>query len=389
MIKYYDEIESNFFLPVNVERNINHKLDNLKLPKWFYERYRNLIDSIPKIKELFTKFSLDKYYNNQNYNQYNKDYLEYLVRIHKTKYLNISSNLNKDLALLEIKNSIQCWGNILELMFIIDDTLFERSQFISIMQLCNSALIDIGNIDGSLAKNYLSDKWLLTSKGYLYNMQSTAHEAGSYNNYYLEKMKWFLTRTDSYICKTDLTTSKINPFPEFNDTSIILKCGYIKWNILDVLLHSIDYYHFNYRIYDPKTIMISIGMIELQQDLFEFFKKLELYTDSPKDNLKKVIKITNDNYLDVLVRCCGVSKITSSPHKNIITSLLTAKTDFREYLERGYNVCFIPPIIINKETRMVEELNMDSPIVNAYIKNEVICENHLDKGKVYTNYLNF
>lgn len=388
-MKYYAGIESNSFLPVNVEIDINHELDNSKLPKCFFEKYRDLIDSIPKIKELFEKLSLDKYYNSQNYNHYDKNYLENLLQTYKRKYLNISSNLNEDLTLLEIKNSIQCWGNILEIMFMIDNTLFERTHFISMMQLYNSALVDIGNIDGSLAKNYLSDKWLLTSKGYLYNMRSTAHEAGFYDNYYSEKMKWFLTKMEPYVHKNNSTSGKINPFPELSDTSIILKSGYMKWNTLDLMLHSIDYYHFNYRIYDPKTIIVSIGMIELQQDLFDFFKKLELYTDSPKDNLRKVIEITNDNYLDVLIRCCGVSKITSSPYKSIVTSLLTAKIDFREYLEKGYNVCFIPPIIINKKTRMVEELNMYSPIVSAHIKNEVICEAELSKGKVYTNHINF
>lgn len=68
-------------------------------------------------------------------------------------------------------------------------------------------------------------------------MQLTAHEEGFYD-YYLEKIKWFLTGTETYTCKIDLTTNKINPCPELNDISIVLKCGYMKWNTLDVLLHS-------------------------------------------------------------------------------------------------------------------------------------------------------
>lgn len=388
-MKYYSEIESKFFLPVNVDKNINHELDNSKLPKWFYEKYRDLIVFIPKIKEMFAKFSLDKYYNSQNYSQYDKGYFEHLLRIYKTKYLNISSNLNEDLTLLEVRNSIQCWGNILDFIFMIDNTLFERNHFTYMMQLYNSALIDIGDIDGSLAKNYLPDKWLLTSKGYLYNMRATAHGGGSYGTYYSEKIEWFLTKTEPYIRENDPIPGKIVLLPEFGDTSIILKSGYMKFDALDALLHFINYYRFNGKIYDPKIIMVSIGMLELRHDLFDFFEKLELYTDSPKDSLRKVIEITNGNYLDVLIRCCGVSKITSSPHKTIVTSLLTAKVDFKEYLERGYNVCFIPPIIINKETRMVEELNMDSLIVSKYIENEIICENELGSGKVYTNYMKF
>lgn len=385
-MKCYTEIESKFFLPVNDKKEINHNLDHSKLPKWFYEKYQDLIDLIPKVKEMFSKFSFDKYYNSQNYSQQDKDYFKWLLQKYKTEYLNVSSHLNEELTLLEVKNSIQCWGNILDLMCTIDNNLFEKEQFLIWMQLYNSALIDIGEIDGSLAKRYLPDRWLLTSKGYLYNMQTTAHEAGFFYTYYEEKVEWFLTKRKPYIRNNNPTPGKIDLSSE-TDPSIILKRGYIKWDPLDSSLHYIDYYHFNRKIYDPKLIMVAIGMFGLREDLFDFFEKLELYTDSPKDNLRKVIKITNNKYLDILIRCCGVSKFTSSPHKTIVTSLLTAKNDFREYLEKGYNVCFIPPIIINKETRMAEELNMDSPIVSKYIENEVLFKNEFSGGKVYTNYI--
>lgn len=386
-MKYYTEIESDFFLPVNIERDINHDLDNSKLPKSFYEKYQNLINLIPKIKEIFAKFTLNKYYYKRNFSQHEKEYFEWLLKIYKIKYLKISSNLNEDLTLLEMRTIIQCWGNILDFMFMVDNTLFERNYFICMMQLFNSALIDIGEYDGALRKGYLPNKWLLTSKGYLYNMRTTAHEAGFFGNYYLEKTKEFLAKSKPCICE-DIPHKKINPFPEWGDRSIILKNGFVRFNILDDLLHFKDYYHFNYRIYDPKIIMASVGMLELQDDLYNFFKKLELYTVSPKDSLRKVIEITNNKYLDVLVRCCGVSKLASSPPKTIVTSLLTAKDDFKEYLEKGYDVCFIPPIIINKETRMLEELNMDSYIVNEYIRNEVIYESELG-GRVYTNHIKF
>ena len=388
-MKYYPEIESNFFLSVNDERNINHDLDDSKLPKCFFERYRDLIEFIPKIKELFEKILLDNYCNNQNYSQFDKNYLEFLLQMYKREYLSISSTLKENLTLFEIKNSIQYWGNILDFMFMIDNTLFEKTYFISMMKSYNSALIDIGSIDGSAAKKYLPDKWLLTSRGYLYNMQSTAHEAGFYSDYYLEKINWFFDKTEPYIRKKNPFSKKIDSLRELSDTSIILKNEFVKWNTLDLMLHFIDYYHFNYKIYDSKTITILTGMIELRQDLFDFFEKLELYTDSPKDNLRKVIEITNNNYLDVLVRCCGVTKITSSPYKTIITSSLTAKIDFREYLDKGFNICFLPPIIINRKTRRVEELNMNSSIVSSYIKNEVIYEDELSRRKVYTNHIIF
>lgn len=383
-MKYYTEIESRFFVPINDERDINHKLDNSKLPKYFISKHQNLFDFIPKIKEMFAKL-LEK---NKNYNQYDKDYFQSLIRIYKKNCLNISINLNENSTLLEIRNSIQFWGKILDLIFILDNTLIEREYFNFIMQAFSFALIDIGSIDGSLAKVYLPNNWMLTSKGYLYNTQSTFHSAGFFDNYFEEKITWFLTKEET-IYNENASSGKIVLFPEFSDPSIIFKNGYVKWDTLDLLLHYINYYHFNSKIYDTKMMMVATGMIELRKDLFNFLKKLELYTDSPKDNLRKVIEITNHKYLDVLIRCCGVSKITSSPHKTIVTSLLTAKTEFREYIEKGYNVCFVPPIIINKKTRMVEELNMDSFIIKEYIENEVIWEKELSSGRIYTNHLKF
>lgn len=56
--------------------------------------------------KMFSKFSLDKYSNSKNYGLNNKDYLERLIQTYKTKCLKISSNLNEDLTLLEMKNSI-------------------------------------------------------------------------------------------------------------------------------------------------------------------------------------------------------------------------------------------------------------------------------------------
>lgn len=383
-MQYYAEIENDFYLPVNVQKNINNELENSGVPKWFYEKYQNIIALIPKIRELFIKFTL-----NSCDDKYDNCHLKKLLHLYKMKYLNFMTNGDDDLTLLGMKNIIQSFGSILELLYRIDNTLFEKEYFISLMQLCNSALIDIGNIDGSLVKCYLPNNWLLTSKGYLYNMQSTAHEAASYSGYYLEKKNWFMTKKESCVDNSNRSFIKINPLPELSDASVILKSGCVSFNTCDALLHYVDYYHFNCRIYDSKVIMVSVGMIELRQDLFRFFEKLELYTDSPKDNLKKVIEITKDNYLDILIRCCGVSKITYPPIKTIITSSLTARSDFKEYLDKGYNVCFIPPIIINREKRIVEELNMNSLMVNSYIKNEVISTDSFDRGKVYTNHFRF
>ncbi len=381
-MKYYKEIENGLCLSINKERRI-YPLADLVLPNWFYEKYQSLIDFIPKIKNYFDNFLLDKYYLSLS----DKEYFEFFLQRYKKISLKTTDNLNGVSRTLEMKNCIQIWGNILEFMFSIDNTLMSNDYFIYIMELFNQALIDIGDFDGALAKHYLPNKWLLTSNGSLYNMKTTAHEGGFYYKYYNEKIEWFLNKEKTFAQIDNENLGKIKILPEFDDTSIIKKNGYIREQILDDLFHFIDYFEFNKRIYDSKMIMIAIGTIELHMDLINFLRILEIETDNPKENLREIMRIINNKYLDFLIRCCGVSKVSFLPKKTIITSRLTAKDDFKEYLDNGYDVCFVPPIIINHETKSVEELNMNSPIISRYIENEILYEDKFAKVKIYTNHI--
>ena len=57
-------------------------------------------------------------------------------------------------------------------------------------------------------------------------------------------------------------------------------------------------------------------------------------------------------------------------NKLIATSSINCGEDFFEYLKRGWDVCFVPPIIINREKGIVEELNIDSHIVEKIIEED-------------------
>lgn len=90
-MQYYAEIENDFYLPVNVQKNINNELENSRVPKWFYDKYQNIITLIPKIRELFIKFTLDL-----QDDKYDNCYLKKLLHIYKIKYLNFMDNGNDD-----------------------------------------------------------------------------------------------------------------------------------------------------------------------------------------------------------------------------------------------------------------------------------------------------
>ena len=52
---------------------------------------------------------------------------------------------------------------------------------------------------------------------------------------------------------------------------------------------------------------------------------------------------------DLLVQCCGFHKVNSSREKTITTSSLNYKESFKEYIQNGWEIDYVPKIIIDKE----------------------------------------
>ena len=80
------------------------------------------------------------------------------------------------------------------------------------------------------------------------------------------------------------------------------------------------------------------------------------------------MKISGDELTDIFVRCCGFHKVESKEEKTITTSDIRYKETFKDYIEEGWNIVFIPPIIILKDIGTTKELDINSPFVKKYIK---------------------
>ena len=78
--------------------------------------------------------------------------------------------------------------------------------------------------------------------------------------------------------------------------------------------------------------------------------------------------MTNNDLVDILVRCCGFHKVESKVNKTITTSDVNYEKEFLEYIDKGWNIKFIPPIIIRKDLGIVSVLDVESPLVKRYLK---------------------
>lgn len=347
MVPYYTELEKDFYLPVINKKKIDHNLDNEKITNHFFSTYNPLFDLINKMKELLNKLELT------NLNCNNNSLLLTKLKNNIAFLSEIGTKSVSKFNVVELEKYLLLWGENLDLLYNLGLYQTDFDNYIKLMQLFNSSLIQIAYARGKLVEVKLPSTWLITSKGYLYNTGSSKHFDANYYEYYKELNEKFLSGK----LKFDFNKDKKNdPLPEISDPSIITNNGYVREIILDLYLLYIDYILFNKKSFDPKYLKIITGMFEIKTDYYKFLRKLHMYTDNPTKELEKIIALAQDNYDDVLIRCCGVAKACNlSFDKTIVTSSLSHDYDFQKYIANGWKVQFYPPIIINKEKRIVEE----------------------------------
>lgn len=138
--------------------------------------------------------------------------------------------------------------------------------------------------------------------------------------------------------------------------------------------------------HDQRIIKIILGVISAKASYFSFFEKLSQLTNDPMMEFNSIKTLTNNELSDILVRCVGFHKIESSIEKTITTTTLNPYNDFYEYIIRGWNICVIPKIIIDREKRSIIEQDLNSLFIQKHLQRQVDkyeFEKTKQYGKIY------
>ena len=73
---------------------------------------------------------------------------------------------------------------------------------------------------------------------------------------------------------------------------------------------------------------------------------------------------------EILVRCCGFHKISSVCDKTITTSCISYEEELSEYIERGWNIDFVKPIVLNPSTKRLEEYSDEFLLIKKMYRNK-------------------
>ena len=80
------------------------------------------------------------------------------------------------------------------------------------------------------------------------------------------------------------------------------------------------------------------------------------------------------------MRFCGFNKVSSIAKRTITTSSLDIIDKFPLYLEKGWTIDLVPPIIYDQYLDCISTISLDSYFVDKYISKEI--DNYQGSGQI-------
>ena len=376
MIKYIPQLETrNEYYLTLIDVFERGKTDcKFKIPLSFFIKNKDLFEEIKSYINLFKKIDIMSYFNKNSFQSYESyriacDNLQEYNLINEELYWVIQEYDRIDFEASDLENIISMVLRILRLL----EEVYPHNKDIYIKSIdkFKIALEELNKL-GSIVydkeavkykKVFLPDSWFILPNQVLYNTGNGHKGSNLTYDFYntidssikhsknLDGMFTYFLNLAKKIKEDGFTSghfkSYINLiyFPVYTDTT-----------------HEIPTCHEKY------TLDHLVGIVMAHAYFYKFFADMQKYCVDPKSEFNKLKEMTNNEVTDIFVRCCGFHKVESQLKKTITTSDVNYKDLFKEYIDNGWNVVFIPPIIIKRDLGIISELDMESPFVKKYMK---------------------
>ena len=353
MINYRKELDDrlNYYLPL-VDREDKGKKEvyDYDIPLLFIEQYANLFKCGDSLIKIYKSFNIDDWFRNNMYIDYENacalssefesvgEEIDWILEEYNR--INFSSRaLENYLYLIKRLSSIY-----------IDIFSKDKGYYESLNGIVKNAIEDLKKYNTICYKAnkvdniYQPDAWYILPNGCLYNVGKYGHK-GRDLSYNFNSIKRNVN--DSNLNNHDTSNGYLNMIRDIKEK------GYISAGQFKVFLNYISQpayleYIDGIPVTREKHVMdLVLGIIYAKVYFYRFFEDLCINTENPQEELNRLIKMTNGDIRDILVRCCGFHKVESSVEKTITTSCINYETELYEYIKNGWKISFIPPIIIN------------------------------------------
>lgn len=416
MIKYFNELEDreNQYLQLIEENRFKNRNINITvLPLEFYQKYKNLFLILLDLDVLYTK-TLDNseqqvflndvfdggydfdyfYYTYINDNDDISDYLttkgknriDFLVRLFNNNYQDLDDlhqYISAIIDLFFINRSQEIYWDKYRVKTYLSSTMvvakYQNRLPKDVEELGQQALSEIKNYQVEIpekphksVKLNLPNCWYITPNKDLYNSMGTdGHKEANlvYPFYYNILRDSLIPNPLAYLKSTQKLKKKgfitSAEYDEYLNLKYDFPCIYPdSYYNLDSL-NKFFYRQTKKKSYNPRLVNLIIGIESAHAGIYDFFYRLRKYSNNYEEDLSLLKEL---DFNDMLVRCCGFHKVSSLPDKIITTSLINYEEEFREYLERGWTIDFLPPIIINEKKGILEEYPQEFLTIRKILK---------------------
>lgn len=370
MIKYFKELDNreNYYLPlVDIQDHGKKEIFDYQIPLSFIEKYSDVFKTSESLVNIYKNFDIDKWFHENMYIDY-----ENACSVSST-FESINEEMHwilEDYKEINVSSkSIECYFNLIKRLSLLFTDLFPKNKsyydnFYNILKQATEELSEIHTISYVPDKRdniYQPNAWFITPNGYLYNPGRDGHKSRDFT-FLCNRLKCDIM--DNEVLPENKKTSKryLNMARDIEEKGYITAGQFktfLNYISQPVYLDSIN----GIPITREKHIVdIVVGIIMAHSYFYDFFEEFINYVENPKTEINKLSKWTDDDIVDILVRCCGFHKVETNIDKTITTSCINYEVELEEYIKRDWTIQFIPPIIINKENGNIEENSQELTI---------------------------
>lgn len=409
MYKFYQELKEPDKIAVNLVKNQaeDFKVPNRPIPISFFNKYKKLYDDLKKIIIDTTFLSVTKLKQEIEIKPLNDNHsvIDYFEEMDCLNYFQeLKEELSKNLETLEPSVTsesyklYQCHELLRMLEILAPNTYKYYKNTRKVLSSARDELKKMNTIANPFknknSKVILPNSWYLTNIGTLYNAGGKDCHKETNLEYPFQRVEECIYTSQEINMSKQLKKNR----QEIAKNGFITRSDFIHYLNYKDQFATLDNYNsvlsFNDKSHDPVLIKLILGILDAEIALYTFFENMQQYTENPRYQLDYLKEITNNDLRDICIRCLSFSKLETSNYEQIdkdlnnyfTTSSITYFKDLYHYLQNGFDICLIPPIIINQEKKKLEILNLASPILDHFLEKEYEWyKNYQDKshGKVY------
>ena len=377
MIPYFEELKDPKEYKLIMGRSKcfepSQKKVNIEVPIEYLDKYKKLLKNLKDVSNLFKSINdefvkktlMRKYPIRSNDSDKYFDVMDtfYKIKEEFIQYIDEDENINK-LKSFELECYIEIHIDVLK--FLIEIFPNNSNNWTKLIELSNKALDELNKkncikFQKSNKPNYieLPNAWYITAYNDLYNSDGKDGHKQTNLIYPFDKIKRYILNGD--IIKQEHSNELLKERDRLLENGYITESEFTYWMNSIYYLPSIDDnpIYSRKKSYNKNIIKIVAGVISAHASLYKFFEDLCTYTENPKKEMEKILSLTNGELEDILVKCCGFSKMGVSGIKRICTATQNPYKEFKEYILNGWKVDVINPIVIDKEYKTVKEITIN------------------------------